>query len=248
MAEAEVVVCNWRDKDPRIGHESALIWPVLLKRSGESEGAHACLEKIGGLHHYAMQGRKKSDYHAHDTVEQYYYILSGEGEVIIDGERHPVREGSVAYFAPGARHQLLNEDSDEWLEQLIISCPVERQGSASRVVNWRDTTPTAGVHGAAVTWNLLESVDEDEPSTEQPCLLGMYYIARQALVRGKAADNHKHDDKEQIYYILEGWGTMITDDEVHQVAEGDAVYLPRGVFHQIINEEYDGWLSYLVIS
>ena len=79
-------------------------------------------------------------------------------------------------------------------------------------------------------------------------MLGMYYIARQALVRGKAADLHNHDDKEQVYYILEGWGTMIAGDEVLQVAEGDTVYLPRNVFHQIINEDYDGWLSYLVIS
>jgi mannose-6-phosphate isomerase-like protein (cupin superfamily) len=248
MAESGVVVCNWQDKDPRIGHESAVIWPVLLRRSEENKESYACLEQISGLHRYAMQGRKKSDYHAHDTVEQYYYILSGEGEVLIDGETYPVREGSVAYFAPGAKHQLINEQSDEWLEQLIISCPVERQGSTSQVVNWRDSSPTAGVHGAAITWNLLESVDVQEPSTEKPCLLGMYYIARQALVRGKAADNHKHDDKEQIYYILEGWGTVITADEVHQVAEGDSVYLPQGVSHQIINEDCDGWLSYLVIS
>jgi quercetin dioxygenase-like cupin family protein len=41
---------------------------------------------------------------------------------------------------------------------------------------------------------------------------------------------------------------MIIDDEVHQVGEGDTVYLARGVFHQIINEDYGGWLSYLVIS
>ncbi len=247
MAESGVVIRNWRDPDPRIGHESAVIWSVLQRRTAESRESYDCLEQIGGFAHYALQGRKKSDYHQH-AAEQYYYILSGEGEVLIDGERYPVREGSVAYFPPDTMHQLLNEQSDEWIEQLIITCSVERRGSQPQVVNWRDVTPAAGVHGAAVTWPMLQSVDEQESDAERPCLLGMYYIARQALVRGKAADLHNHDDKEQVYYILEGWGTMIAGDEVLQVAEGDTVYLPRNVFHQIINEDYDGWLSYLVIS
>lgn len=248
MAEPGVVVRNWRDGDPYVGHESAVIWRVMESRSSELGGSAACLEHISGIALHAVQGRKTSDHHQHAATEQYYYVLSGQGEVLIDEKRYPVSEGSAVYFPPEVAHQAFNEDSDEWLEHLIISRTVERRGSEPRVVNWRDATPTAGVHGAAVTWALLESIDEDEPGTDQPCLLGMHYLARQALVRGKASDNHKHDDKEQVYFVLEGWGTMITDDEVHQVSEGDAVYLPLGVSHQIINEEYAGWLSYLVIS
>ena len=45
-------------------------------------------------------------------------------------------------------------------------------------------------------WN---SVDEPEPDTDQPCLLKSYYLARQAVMRGKASDFHVHDDKEQVY-------------------------------------------------
>ena len=248
MAEPRVVVRNWRDPDPLIGHASAVIWPILQRRTPERTEPSACLELIGGLTHHAVQGRKNSDHHQHASEEQYYYILSGAGEVLIEDQTYPVREGSVAYFPPGSSHQLLNQESDEWIEHLVISCPVERQGSRPRVVNWRDAGPTAGVHGAAVTWPLLESVDAEEPGTDQPCLLGMYYIVRQALVRGKAADSHLHDDKEQVYYILEGWGTMVAGEEVHQVAEGDTIYLPRDMPHQIINEDYEGWLAYLVIS
>ena len=245
MADTGVYVGNWQDSDPRVGHESAVIWPILLSDSSGSD-PNNCLQQIGSMHRYAMQGRKNSDYHAHAEVEQYYFVLAGHAEVVIDDERFPVTEGSVAYFAPGSRHQLINEASEEWLEQLIISCPVDRTESSSCVVNWRDAAPTAGVHGAAITWPLLQSVDEAE--ADNPCLLGMYYIARQALVRGKAADAHAHDDKEQVYHITEGFGTMITDDQVHQVSAGDTVYIPRDVTHQIINEEYEGWLSYLVIS
>ena len=57
-----------------------------------------------------------------------------------------------------------------------------------------------------------------------------------------------HHDKEQVYYILEGNGLVIADGNVHSIGEGDTIYLPRGVKHQIINHDYDGWLTYLVIS
>ena len=59
---------------------------------------------------------------------------------------------------------------------------------------------------------------------------------------------HVHDDKEQIYYVLEGEGTVVTGFDAHPLREGDTVYLPQGVEHMILNDRCDGWLSYLVIS
>ena len=103
MGNTGVYVGNWQDATPRVGHESAVIWSILLSSSAGSEPDN-CLQQIGGMHRYAMQGRKNSDYHAHAASEQYYYILGGHGEVLIDGEKYPVSEGSVAYFAPGSKH------------------------------------------------------------------------------------------------------------------------------------------------
>lgn len=248
MNEPRVVVRNWRDPDPHVGHESAIIWSVLQRRSAENSASHACLEHISGLVKHALQGGQNSNCHQHDEVEQFYYVLSGSGEVLIGDQRYPVRAGSAAYLPPGLPHQFFADPQAGWVEHLVVSCPVERSGSEPRVVNWREVKPGAGVHGAAVVWPLLESVDESEPGTEQPCLLGFYYLTRQALVRGKAADRHQHDDKEQVYYILEGRGTMIAGDEIYHIAEGDTVYLPPTCPHQILNEEYDGWLSFLIIS
>ena len=36
---------------------------------------------------------------------------------------------------------------------------VNNEGSKSLVTNWRDSTPTAGEHGGAVTWTILEAID-----------------------------------------------------------------------------------------
>lgn len=243
------IIRNWRDADFYVGHDNAIVWPVFSQPGpGESTEPWQCLQHMKGFARHNLQGRKDGDRHAHDGAEQYHYILSGEAEVDIGTDTYPVSEGSVAYFPPGMEHQLRSGNSDAWVEYLIITCAVETGGSSPRVMNWRDTTPGIGNHGFATTWQLLERLDEPEPTTDQPCLLGFYYLARQAVSRRRASDMHVHDDKEQIYYVLEGEGTVVTGFDAHPLREGDAVYLPRGVEHMILNDRCDGWLSYLVIS
>ena len=253
MDSPRAVVRNWRDSECYQGHDNAIVWPVLSRapETGPAPSPFHCLTHMGGLAGHSLQAGKNTNFHAHEGQEQYYYILSGDAEVLIEDERVPVSEGSVTYFPPGVHHQLLGENASDWIQYLIISCRVaegdERQSQA-RVLNWRDATPAMGVHGSAVTWQLLERLDPDEAVTDQPCLLAFWYLARQAVSRGKSSDFHQHDDKEQVYYVLEGEGTVVAGFEAHPVREGDTVYLPRDVPHLICNDRFDGWLSYLVIS
>ena len=244
------VVRNWRDSECYLGHDNAIVWPILNRGGGGKPSPFQCLTHLSGLAGHSLQGGKSTNYHSHPADEQYYYILSGQAEVLVGKERHAVSEGSVAYFPPGVKHQLLGETNPDWMQYLIITCPVpdDRRGSEPRVLNWRDAQPNMGVHGNAVTWQLLERLDAEEPATDQPCLLAFWYLARQAVARGKASDFHVHDDKEQVYYILEGEGTVVAGFDAHPVREGDTVYLPIGVPHAILNDRHDGWLSYLVIS
>ena len=120
-----MVIRNWRDQPPTVGHNSALIWSLLQSKDGQRAASQemACLQAMRGVTKHALQGRKTSDYHSHEDMEQVYYILSGNGTVLIDDERHPVREGDVVYLPPQTRHQLIN-DGEDWIEHLIISCRV----------------------------------------------------------------------------------------------------------------------------
>ena len=45
--------------------------------------------------------------HEHETVES-YTILSGEGEMTVDGETCPVKTGDFIYLAAGQKHGLKN--------------------------------------------------------------------------------------------------------------------------------------------
>ena len=251
MDSPRAVVRNWRDSECYFGHDNAIVWPILNRAGGGGEPSpFRCLTHLSGFAGHSLQGGKSTNHHSHADAEQYYYILSGQAEVLIGKDRHAVSEGSVAYFPPGVPHQLLGESNPDWMQYLIITCPVPdgRRGSEPRVLNWRDASPNMGVHGNAVTWQLLERLDAEERGTDQPCLLAFWYLARQAVARGKASDFHVHDDKEQVYYVLEGEGTVVTGFDAHPVREGDTVYLPIGVPHAILNDRYDGWLSYLVVS
>lgn len=39
--------------------------------------------------------------HYHKRATELYYVLEGEGVVVLDGEEHPVRKGSLVHIPPG---------------------------------------------------------------------------------------------------------------------------------------------------
>ena len=42
--------------------------------------------------------------HYHKRGTELYYVLEGEGAVLLDGERHPVKKGSIVHIPPGVVH------------------------------------------------------------------------------------------------------------------------------------------------
>jgi quercetin dioxygenase-like cupin family protein len=79
-APREQSTCGWRDR--LIGREddgSVAAW------------AHA-VDIDGAREHY------------HRRSAELYYVLDGEGEVILDGQTHPVRKGSLVHIPPGVIH------------------------------------------------------------------------------------------------------------------------------------------------
>ena len=42
--------------------------------------------------------------HYHKVATELYYVLEGEGAVILDGEEHAVRKGSIVHIPPGVVH------------------------------------------------------------------------------------------------------------------------------------------------
>ena len=58
-------------------------------------------------------------------------------------------------------------------------------------------------------------------------------LAEATLPPGSATDRHYHKVSEELYYILEGTGTMELDGTSQTVTVGDAILIPPGAWHQI---------------
>ncbi len=43
---------------------------------------------------------------------------------------------------------------------------------------------------------------------------------------------HYHERTDEIYYVIDGHGTLVLDDEEVEVHRGVVVYVPRGVRHK----------------
>ncbi len=56
--------------------------------------------------------------HYHKRLTEIYYILEGEGQMELDGQRHPIHPGDAILIKPGCRHRAIGK-----LRALIVPIP-----------------------------------------------------------------------------------------------------------------------------
>lgn len=61
-------------------------------------------------------------------------------------------------------------------------------------------------------------------------------LAEATLPAGASTQRHYHRASEELYFILEGRGTMEIDGESRRVVPEDAILIPPGARHQITAE------------
>lgn len=58
-------------------------------------------------------------------------------------------------------------------------------------------------------------------------------LAEATVPAGGATERHYHKRSEELYFLLDGEGTMELDGEEREVGPGDAILIPPGAWHQI---------------
>ncbi|MEO8456960.1 MAG: cupin domain-containing protein [Chloroflexota bacterium] len=56
--------------------------------------------------------------HWHETMTEFYYVLTGGGDMYLDGEKHPITAGDIVVIPPGVRHT-----SEGEMDVLIFGAP-----------------------------------------------------------------------------------------------------------------------------
>ena len=115
------------------------------------------------------------------------------------------------------------------------------------IKNWRDVQPNIA-HMSAVHWGGLRDFERENDEDDRNRLHNLNGFARHALQGHKTSDFHKHENLEQVYYILSGRGEVLFEDQRHPTEAGDAIYLPSGIHHQMFNDTNEDWLEHHVIS
>ncbi|MEM6904984.1 MAG: cupin domain-containing protein [Pseudomonadota bacterium] len=80
----------------------------------------APISRLAGLERSALNlvriapGGQAFPEHLHHNEEEWVYVIGGVGEVLLDGEPHPLGPGSFVAFAPGGpSHAVRNTGADE---------------------------------------------------------------------------------------------------------------------------------------
>ncbi|UCF94033.1 MAG: cupin domain-containing protein [Desulfobacterales bacterium] len=71
----------------------------------------------------SYQPRGYCEVHTHETAENIYYILQGEGIVELDGERHLVGPKMVVFVPPGVAHGIKNTGFEDLIFIVMASPP-----------------------------------------------------------------------------------------------------------------------------
>ena len=104
--------------------------PADVQPWAETCGQIRCLieEKDGAageVHHVEIQDAKL---HYHERTDEFYYVLSGKGSMLLDGEQIELHEGVVVYVPRGTRHRAWGN-----LTVLVVCVPAGVLGDVHEV-------------------------------------------------------------------------------------------------------------------
>ena len=120
----------WQPK-PANGYSSPKLFPELTKFDGFSMG------------YQSVAPRSKIRAHSHTDQVELQICFSGQGYVLVDGERHELVPGTACFLGPDVVHEIFN-DTDEDLVQLWVIGPAGLENFFKTIGRNRthgDTTP-----------------------------------------------------------------------------------------------------------
>ena len=110
-----MIVRNLKDKEvldtTYLAHGGAIAQMIFDRRT---------LKEIGFLAIATLAPGKEIEAHV-DPMEEIYFVLSGSGEMHVDGEAKQVGSGDATWIPAGSRHALLNNSQEDCVILVIAS-------------------------------------------------------------------------------------------------------------------------------
>ena len=156
--------------------------------------------------------------------EEVLFVLSGEGELLLDGSSHRLETEAGAYLAPGERYEIDNP-GDAALKVVSVRIP-EPAGEATGQREIVRRLSDQDAQDATTDRQFRVVADPDSGLRSATHFVGYIPLAR--------APDHFHY-YDEVIYVLEGEGTMHMNGESTPLAPGSCIHLPARTVHCLQN-------------
>jgi mannose-6-phosphate isomerase-like protein (cupin superfamily) len=95
--------------------------------------------------------------------------------------------------------------------------------------------PLTEIHGDDCLYQIFFEDDEMWESKKPDSMSAFMNFSMIELKPSVTNEMHKHEDCEQVYFILESGGVIQVGDEIKEVKKGDAIFLPAKIPHGFTN-------------
>ncbi|WP_447002175.1 cupin domain-containing protein [Saccharothrix isguenensis] len=200
------------------GAEGLSHWKCLASRRdlrGEWEAVELARVPAGGM----------SGEHRHTRTEEVYFIVTGEGEMLLDGEPHEVRAGSVVLTGLGTVHGLRNTGDDD-LDWITIEVLAPATTAVQRGQGPFTATGTAKSRGGGVNAE-VHDLNEGPVDTRSVFTGPLRRLAVRDSEPG-ATTTVSADGVEHTLFVLAGSGTATGGGGEVPLAPGVSITLPLG--------------------
>jgi len=172
---------------------------------------------------------------SYPAEEQIYFILSGEGAVICDDARVPVKPNDFLYLPPGSRHGVTNTSATA-LHLLVMGFRIPKGAAVApstrlMIANTADVAlQELPSHGPTTKFKLLMGTTESKRD-KLPAASQMASLFLMDFAPGGTNIPHHHESEEEIYFVLKGSGEMVAGGGIdgnegrHPTKQGDAWFL-----------------------
>ncbi len=184
--------------------------------------------------------------HVVDACDQLALLVRGEGMFTLAGEQIEVRAGHCLLIPKGCPRAFTNTSRED--DALIVGFypgAGDLRAAGYRETGAKQTTPFTGVvvHLDDVARENMAKGDGWQ-ITDFRLPLGAHNGSGSTLFRarffpGAIHNKHRHDNCEEIYYVISGSGIAGAGEDRVVVRAGHFHYIPRGVEHWLHNLSKD---------
>jgi mannose-6-phosphate isomerase-like protein (cupin superfamily) len=157
--------------------------------------------------------------------EEVLFVLSGDGELVLDGSSHRLEPEAGAYLAPGERYEIENTGAEPLkVVSVRIPDPAPDDETGRREVVRRLADQEA--QDATTDRQFRVVADPESGLRSATHFVGYIPVAR--------APDHFHY-YDEVIYVLEGEGAMHMNGESSPLAAGSCIHLPAKTVHCLEN-------------